>query len=97
LTSKSATSPDVNQEIGIANTQNKPIVALVGKGVPLKGILAVREVVFFDRNNPPPALQTAYEHFQSQATLKEKAESDRNAVLIFGSIAFFILAPSGKK
>jgi hypothetical protein len=65
LTSKSATSPDLNQEIGIANIQNKPIGALVGKGVPLKGILAGREVVFFDRNNPPPALQAAYKHFQS--------------------------------
>ena len=97
MTSKSATSPDVNQEIGIANIQNKPIVALVGKGVPLKGILAGREVVFFDRNNPPPALQAAYKHFQSQAVLREKVESDRNAILIFGSIAFFILAPSGKK
>jgi len=96
LTSKSATSPDVNQEIGIANTQNKPIVALVEKGVPLKGILAGREVVFFDRNNPLPALQAAYEHFQSQAMLKEKAESNRNAVLIFGSIAFFILALAAK-
>jgi len=97
LTSNSATSPDVNQEIGIARSHSRPIVALVETGVPLKGILAGREVVYFDRNDPLPALQAVYEHFQSQAALKEKTENDRNAALFFGSLVFFLLALAAKK
>src|SRR3989339_768449 len=37
LTSNSASSPDVNQEIGIAKSHNKPIVALVENDVQIKG------------------------------------------------------------
>lgn len=92
LTSSSATSPDVNQEIGIARSHNKAIVALVEKEVQIKGILAGREVIYFDRHSPLPALQTAFEHFQSQATLKEKSESDRDAALLIGGLALLILA-----
>ncbi len=97
LTSDSASSPDVNQEIGIARSHNKPIVALVENGLQVKGLLVGREVVFFDRYNPVPALQTAFEHFQSQAAIKEKSKSDRNAALLIGGIALFILAASSKK
>jgi len=42
LTSNSAYSPDVNQEIGIARSHTKPIVALVEKGVQIKGLLGGR-------------------------------------------------------
>jgi len=97
LTSNSASSPDVNQEIGIARSHNKPIVALVEEGVQIKGLLVGREVVYFDRYSPLPALQTAFEHFQSQAALKEKTESDRNAALLIGGLALFILAVASKK
>lgn len=97
-TSNSASSPDVNQEIGIARSHNKPIVALVEEGVQIKGLLVGREVVYFDRYSPLPALQTAFEHFQSQAALKEKMESDRNAALLIGGLALlFILAAASKK
>ncbi len=96
LTSNSATSPDVNQEIGIARSHNKPIVALVENGVQVKGLLVGREVIFFDRYNPLPALQEAFEHFQSQAAIKEKAKSDRNAALLIGGLALFILAAGAK-
>ncbi len=96
LTSNSASSPDVNQEIGIARSHNKPIVALVENGVQVKGLLAGREVVFFDRYNPLSALQTAFEHFQNQAAMKEKAESARNAALLIGGLALFILAAGAK-
>ncbi len=97
LTSNSALSPDVNQEIGIARSYDKPIIALIENGVQGKGLLVGREVVLFDRNNPLPALQTAFEHFQSRAEMKEKAESDRNAALIIGGLALFILAARAKK
>lgn len=97
LTSNSASSPDVNQEIGIARSHNKPIVALVEEGVQIKGLLVGREVVYFDRYSLLPALQTAFEHFQSQAALKEKTESDRNAALLIGGLALFILAVASKK
>lgn len=96
LTSVSASSPDVNQEIGIARSHNKPIVALVENGVQVKGLLAGREVVLFDRYNPLPALQTVFEHFQSQAVMKEKAESNRNTALIIGGLALLILAAGAK-
>jgi hypothetical protein len=43
------------------------------------------------------ALQTAFEHFQSQAALKEKAESDRNTAFLIGGLALFILAAASKK
>lgn len=92
LTSNSASSPDVNQEIGIARSHSKPIVALVENGVQVKGILVGRELVYFDRHNPLPALQTAFEHFQRRAALKEKSESDRNAALLIAGLALFILA-----
>jgi hypothetical protein len=97
LTFNSSISPDVNQEIGIARSYNKPIVALVENGVQIKGLLVGREVVFFDRNNPLPALQAVYTHFQSQAAMKEEAESNRNAALFFGGLALFILAASANK
>jgi len=96
LTSNSAYSPDVNQEIGIARSHTKPIVALVEKGVQIKGLLGGREVIHFDRYRPLPALQIAFEHFQSQAVLKEKTESDRAALLI-GGLALFILATASRK
>jgi len=95
LTSNSASSADVNQEIGIARGHNKPIVALVENGVEIKGLLAGRELVFFDRYNPLPALQTAFEHFQSRAVMKEQAANDRNAALLIGGLALFILLAAG--
>jgi hypothetical protein len=97
LTSNSATSPDVNQEIGIARSHNKPIVALVENGVQVKGLLVGREAVPFDRHDPLPALQAAFAHFQSQAAMKDKAESDRNAALLIGGLALLILAGWSKK
>ena len=92
LTSTSATSPDINQEIGIAQNNNKPIVALVENGVQLKGLLVGREVSYFDRHDPVPAFQSAYDHFYSQALEKENAESNRNAFLLFGGLALFLAA-----
>jgi len=97
LTSNSASSPDVNQEIGIARSHNKPIVDLVEERVQIKGVLVGRDVVYFDRYRPLPALQTVFEHFQSQAALKEKTERDRNAALLIGGLAFFILIAASKK
>ena len=97
LTSSSALSPDVNQEIGIAISHNKPIVALVEKGVQIKGVLVGREVLYFDRYNPRPALQTALDHFQSQASFKEKSESDRNAALLIGGLVLLVILASSSK
>jgi hypothetical protein len=93
LTSNSATSPDVNQEIGIARSHNKPIVALVENGVQIKGLLAGREVVFFDRLNPLPALESTFDHFRNQAVMKQQAqdESQRNTALIVGGLALVII------
>jgi len=101
LTSNSATSPDVNQEIGIARSHNKPIIALVETGVPLKVLLSGREVVYFDRQNPGPALLSAFEHFRNQAVLKERAqaEDDKNTAILIGGIALFVIlaAAANKK
>lgn len=98
VTSASAASPDVNQEIGIARSHSKPIVALVERGIQVKGVLVGREVVVFDRQNPLPALQAAFDHVRSQAASKEKAEAEgrRNAALAIGFLALlFILGGSG--
>lgn len=99
LTSNSATSPDVNQEIGIAMSHNRPIVSLVENGVQIKGLLVGREVVFFDRYNPVPALKTAFEHFQKQAAMKEKsqAEGQRNAALLICGVALTLILASSRK
>lgn len=102
LTANSANSPDVNQEIGIARIQNRPIVALVEEGIQLKGLLAGREVVYFNRFNPLPALQSTFEHFRNQAVVKEQAEAEaennRNtAIIISGLALLIILAASAKK
>jgi hypothetical protein len=92
LTSSAAISQDVNQEIAFGHIQKKPIVALVENGVQIKGLLVGREVVYFDRNIPLPALQVAYDYIQNQASMKEKAESELNAALLIGGIALFLLA-----
>ncbi len=96
LTSSSVSSPDVNQEIGIARSYNKPIVALVENGVQIKGLLVGREVLFFDRYNQLPTIQAAFDHFRNQAAMKEKAESDRNTLLLVGSLALLVLAAGAK-
>jgi hypothetical protein len=96
LTLNSASSPDVNQEIGIARSHNKPIVALVENGVQIKGLLVGREVFYFDRYDTLPTLQNAFEHLQNRAAIKEKAKSDQNTALLMGAVLFTILVLSSK-
>jgi hypothetical protein len=48
LTRAAYMSPDIQQEIGAAWIQAKPIVALVEHGISLPGVLNGREVIFFD-------------------------------------------------
>ena len=56
----------------IKRSHNKPIVALVENGVQVKELLVEREVIFFDRYDELPALQTAFEHFRSQVEIERK-------------------------
>lgn len=97
LTNDGAASPDVNQEIGMAHTLRKPIIALVEVGVRTAGVLSGREVIYFDRAQPMPALSTVYNHVTQLAASKQQAEqkSKEQTALIIGGLALLFLLGGG--
>jgi len=75
LTDPGIRSQFVNQEIGVAKAVNRPIIPMVEKKVKgkIKGLLAGRELIIFDKANPKQAIKKVSSYASG---LKLKVQSD---------------------
>lgn len=64
LTQDGSRSEMVNQEIATANAFNITVVPIVEKGVKLKGVLAGKEYIEFDKDNPNQAYINANNYLE---------------------------------
>jgi len=67
----------VNQEVGEANAEGKPVIPIVEKGVRVVGALEGLEYIEFDRSNPDTALNSLESYLQRRA----ESEKERSAQL----------------
>lgn len=70
LTKHGSRSEIVNQEIATANAVGIPVIPIVEKNVLLKGLLAGREYIEFDKENPAFAYRKLGEYLKGIKTLK---------------------------
>lgn len=66
----------VNQEVGAARTEGKPLVPLVERGVRVKGALEGVERVEFDRDQPDAALASLERYVAAQRDAREARERE---------------------
>jgi len=66
----------VNQEIGAARAEGKPVVPLVEKGVRIGGLLEGIERVEFDRDDPDSALSSLERFLAGRRDAKEARERE---------------------
>ena len=74
LTQDGSRSEMVNQEVATANASKIPIVPIVEKGVVLKGILAGKEYIEFDKDNPNQAYINANNYLERLKVQVENKE-----------------------
>ena len=81
LTQDGSRSEMVNQEIATANAFKITVVPIVERGVKLKGVLAGREYVEFDKDNPNQAYINANNYLERLKLQIENQKFVRNLVL----------------
>ena len=94
ITKDGSRSKSVQQEIAAANALKIRVVPFVEKGVDLKGVLAGREYIAFDKNDPDLALINASKYLSK---LKVKKESKKTIVImVIAGLLISLLSQSGK-
>jgi hypothetical protein len=94
ITKDGSRSKMVHQEIAAAKAIKIRVVPIVEKGVDLKGVLAGREYIVFDKNDPDQALINASKYLSN---LKVKEESKEIiGILVFAGLLLWLLSQSGK-
>jgi hypothetical protein len=95
LTVNSQYSPYVQQEIGVAEGLGKLVIPIVQPGVDQRSLamLAGREFISFDRQNPQTALQIFLGWLNSLSAQKSQEEANRNLAL-FGLAGLLLVALS---
>lgn len=94
LTRNGTRSKWVNQEIGYAIRDSKPLIPLVERGIMDLGALQGREYIEYDPLNPMSALIKTSTYVKS---LKLKKEEQEKALLVAGGILAFLLLLGGKR
>ena len=75
-TRRGQSSAWINQEVGAARAEGKPVVPLVEKGVRVVGLLEGVERVEFDRSDPDAALKSLESFLARKKDAKEAAERE---------------------
>jgi len=94
MTKDGSRSDMVNQEIATANAFKIPVVPIVEKGVLLKGVLAGKEYIEFDKDNPKQAYINANNYLDR---LKAQVENNQFiGKLVLAGLAIWLLNQSDK-
>jgi len=94
ITKDGSRSKSVHQEIAAANALKIRVAPIVEKGVDLKGVLAGREYIVFDKNDPDQALINASKYL-SNLKVKEGSK-EIIGILVFAGLLIWLLSQSGK-
>jgi hypothetical protein len=94
ITKDGSRSKSVHQEIAAANALKIRVVPIVEKGVDLKGVLAGREYIVFDKNDPDQALINASRYLSNLKLKKENKEII--GILVFAGLLIWLLSQYGK-
>jgi len=97
LTDTGMRSQYVNQEIGVAEVSGIPIIPMVDARVrnKVKGLLAEREQIIFDKRKPEEAIKKVSSYISSlKLKIQKKMEEQddfRNSLLIIAFIVLFAI------
>lgn len=94
LTNIGMRSQFVNQEIGVAEASNIPIIPMVDARIRgnVKGILAEREQIVFDKSKPEQAIQRVSSYISKlNLKIQKEGEEQEDALKSLVAIGFIVL------